>query len=214
MNPVFTPQHFDFWRFCLFGMVLVLQTWQFAPPQRRFSISQADSSCDQAVTRPPIWTRRRMLYPMFAMPILVLARARPMVRTAMSIMFFWTAKTCSTGARCFDFVALPRRMCLGMALPLGLRRWTWLTKQWRARNVSFCFERYALSAQTPDPVLSLSSRPRRSMRPSCFAASVTSHLRMKRNRLSMELCALYPKLRIAISGGAGPPSFGVLALPN
>ena len=37
----------------------------------------------------------------------------------------------------------------------------------------------ALSAQTVAPVLVASSRPRRSILPSCRLASVTSHLRMK-----------------------------------
>lgn len=42
------------------------------------------------------------------------------------LAFCW-ANTCSTRARTLDFVALPRRICSGIGLPLGLRRWTRLT---------------------------------------------------------------------------------------
>jgi hypothetical protein len=42
-----------------------------------------------------------MLQAMFASPVLVLARAMPMVLVVSAMACFWTAGTCSIGARCF-----------------------------------------------------------------------------------------------------------------
>ena len=55
-----------------------------------------------------------MLKARLAIPILVRARARPIVRTINPIACFCTANTCSTGARSRDRLALPRRMCAGI----------------------------------------------------------------------------------------------------
>ena len=70
---------------------------------------------------------------------------------------FWRAKTCSTWARTSDFAALARETCFGIGLPCGFLRWMRLLKPLASRWASFFAERYAVSAQTPLPVLALSS---------------------------------------------------------
>ena len=75
------------------------------------------------------------------MPIFVVARAIPMVRTNSLIRDFCSAKTCSMRERTFDFSALARRVLSGMGLPGGFLRWIRLTKPFLARNSSFAPER-------------------------------------------------------------------------
>ena len=95
----------------------------------------------QAISARWPWTGLRMLQAMFAMPILVFARAMPMVRIVSAMACFWTAKTCLTGARCLERVALPRRMWGGIGLPGLRRRWMWPTGPTRSTKASFFLER-------------------------------------------------------------------------
>ena len=112
------------------------------------------------------------------MPVFVRARARPMVRMTSRMAYFCTANTCSTGARSRDRLALPRRTCAGSGRPGRRRRWMWLMNPWRSRNVSFCCERLAVSAQMPTLVFVGSSKPWRNSCPSCRLASLTSQHRI------------------------------------
>jgi hypothetical protein len=54
---------------------------------------------------------------------LVVAQARPTVRTIRPSRHFWAANTCSIATRTRARVALPRAMCDGMARPRGFGRW-------------------------------------------------------------------------------------------
>lgn len=75
------------------------------------------------------------------MPILILAREMPMVRTTRPILCFCPAKTCSTAARTFDRLALALATRSGSGR-LGKRFW-WmlLVNMPLARKASFFFER-------------------------------------------------------------------------
>jgi len=75
------------------------------------------------------------------MPILILARAMPMVRTTRPMRCFCPAKTCSTAARTFDRLALALAILSGSGR-LGNRFW-WmlLVNMPLARNASFFFDR-------------------------------------------------------------------------
>ena len=82
-----------------------------------------------------------MLWTRLARPILVVARARPMVRTNRPILAFCSAKTCSMWARTADFLAFARAVRSGIGRPAGFLRWMWLTSiRWRKRS-SFFLER-------------------------------------------------------------------------
>ncbi len=72
----------------------------------------------------------------------------------------------------------------GIGLPMGFFRWIRLLKPLASRWASFFAERYAVSAQTPLPVLALSSRPG-SCAPSWRAASVAVQVRISPWRRSM-----------------------------
>jgi len=75
------------------------------------------------------------------MPILIVARAMPMVRTTSLIRCFCPAKTCSTCARILDRRVLALAIRLGIGL-IGLRRWwMWLLNMPAARNASFFLDR-------------------------------------------------------------------------
>ena len=86
-------------------------------------------------------SRRRMLVTRLASPILVVARARPMVRTNRPILAFCSTTTCSTCARRADFLAFARAVRSGIGRPAGFLRWMWLfIIRWR-RSPSFLLER-------------------------------------------------------------------------
>ncbi len=80
--------------------------------------------------------------------------------------------------------------CHGRGLPAGLRLWMRLTSILLANHFSLRCDRYALSAQTSEEVLSVVTRVRNS-RPSGEEADVTVCPRMKPNRRSMLMCDLY-----------------------
>lgn len=82
------------------------------------------------------------------MPIFILARSMPMVRTDRAIRDFCVAKTCSTAERTFERAALARWRRRSIGLPLGLRKWIIDLSLARRIAVSFFAERYAVSAQT------------------------------------------------------------------
>ena len=63
-----------------------------------------------------------MLWAMFAMLILVLARAIPIVLMKRPMRCFWSAKTCSMDERGRDRALLARRFASGIGLPGGLRK--------------------------------------------------------------------------------------------
>jgi hypothetical protein len=63
---------------------------------------------------------RFMFWTRLAKPILVVARARPMVRMKRPIGPFCWAKTCSTAARTLDFRPLARAVCRGIGFALRL----------------------------------------------------------------------------------------------
>src|SRR5579872_4952455 len=84
---------------------------------------------------------RCMLYRRLASPILVRARAMPMVRMKRPIGPFWRAKTCSTAARTADLRALARAVRRGIGLPLGFLRWICERSRRPARNLSLALER-------------------------------------------------------------------------
>src|SRR5262249_48795078 len=75
------------------------------------------------------------------MPILVVARAIPIVLMNNLIRSFCSANTCSTRARIFDFALLARCIVSGIARPFGFLRWMWLTKPFLVRNVSLAGDR-------------------------------------------------------------------------
>ncbi len=72
----------------------------------------------------------------------------------------------------------------GIGLPMGFFRWIRLLKPLASRWASFFAERYAVSAQTPLPVLALSSRAG-SCAPSWRAASVAVQVRISPWRRSI-----------------------------
>jgi hypothetical protein len=77
-----------------------------------------------------------------------------------------------------------------MGLRCGFFLWIFGTKLSLSMKASLAFERYAVSAQTLEAVLVLSSKPSRSLEPSLAAASVVFHFRISRNFRSMEMCDL------------------------
>ena len=72
---------------------------------------------------------------------------------------FCSAKTCSTPDRSRERAAFAHCFGSGIGLPGGLRKWTFETSPALAMRRSFFAERYAVSAQTDDPVFDLSSSP-------------------------------------------------------
>ena len=76
------------------------------------------------------------------------ARRLPIQRMESSIGPLSCAKTCSTPARTFERVAVPRRMCLGIGLPRGFLRWMWERNPLAFSQASLRAERYPVSAQT------------------------------------------------------------------
>jgi hypothetical protein len=75
------------------------------------------------------------------MPILMVARAMPMVRMTSRIRCFWPANTCSTWVRILERLLLALAVRSGSERP-GLRRWwMWLLNMPSARNASFFLER-------------------------------------------------------------------------
>ena len=75
------------------------------------------------------------------MPILMRARAKPMVRTTSPMRCFCPAKTCSTAARTFDRLALALAIRSGSGC-LGHRFWWMLLVNIPlARNASFFVDR-------------------------------------------------------------------------
>lgn len=75
------------------------------------------------------------------MPILMVARAMPIVRTTSPIRCFCPANTCSTWARILDRLVLALAIRSGSGC-LGLRFWwMWLLNMPAARKASFFFDR-------------------------------------------------------------------------
>ena len=87
------------------------------------------------------------------MPIFAVARAIPMVLMNKAIGPFWWAKTCSTKARTLERLPLALEARSDIGLPLGFLVWMCETKPFLASHVSFFFDRYAVSAHTPDAVV-------------------------------------------------------------
>src|SRR5512132_375045 len=63
---------------------------------------------------------RAKLWARLARLIFAVARTLPTVRMTRARRHFCAAKTCSTRERTLARVALPRAMCVGIGLPLGL----------------------------------------------------------------------------------------------
>lgn len=82
-----------------------------------------------------------MLWTRLASPILVVALARPIVRTNRPIRAFCSAKTCSTCARTADFFAFARAVRAGIGRSAGFFRWMRLTNMRSCSSSSFFFER-------------------------------------------------------------------------
>ncbi len=78
---------------------------------------------------------------MLAVPILVLARAIPIVLMKSAMRCFWSAKTCSTPDLGLDRALLARRFASGIGLPGGLRKWTFETSPALAIFFSFFLDR-------------------------------------------------------------------------
>lgn len=75
------------------------------------------------------------------MPILIRARAMPMVRMNRPMRCFCPANTCSTAERTADRFALALAILSGMAFPRGFFWWILLVNMPLARKASFFFER-------------------------------------------------------------------------
>ena len=89
------------------------------------------------------------------------------VRMKRPILDFWSANTSSTRERITDLPALARRVGTDISRCGGFLWWTFETKPFLSMKVSFAAERYAVSAQTEEPVLLRSRSPSRSRAPSC-----------------------------------------------
>ena len=75
------------------------------------------------------------------MPILMVARAMPIVRTTRCMRCFWPAKTCSAADRTIERFALALAVRTGIGRFGGFLRWMWLVSRQRLRKASFFFDR-------------------------------------------------------------------------
>ena len=82
-----------------------------------------------------------MLQARLARPILVVARAMPMVRMNTAIGPFWRANTRSTAERTADLAAFARDVRAGIARPCGFLPWMHERMPLSASHVSFFSER-------------------------------------------------------------------------
>ena len=89
------------------------------------------------------------------MPIFTVALLMPIVRMKSFILSFCRAKTCSTADLIFDRRPFARDIVSGIGLPFGFRWWMSDFRPFLASHSSLVLERYALSAQTVEAVLSL-----------------------------------------------------------
>ncbi|OLS48626.1 hypothetical protein BV379_10360 [Rhodovulum sulfidophilum] len=84
---------------------------------------------------------RPMLPTMLASVIVVLARARPMVRMISPIRSFWWPKTCSTFERTTDLRPFAQDVLVYIGRPPGFLRWISLTMPLAASQASFSTDR-------------------------------------------------------------------------
>ena len=134
-------------------------------------------------------TIRCILYSRLARPILVVARARPMVRMNRPIGPFWRAKTCSTAARTADLRALARAVRRGIGLPRLRQAFAFCDGSVNAEGGRRGTSHWPLSGKRCRPrrrwQCCSGRSARAAARPSWRAASVTVQRRIRRCRRSM-----------------------------